>query len=63
MNLEKEIELLREQCAAWEKIYNEDVSNLIAERDQLKQQLMIAIGNASDMTEKAEATQQQLRHV
>ncbi len=63
MNLEKEVELLREQCAAWEKMYNEDTSNLIAERDQLKQQLMIARGNASVMTEKAEVAQRQLRHV
>ena len=63
MNLEKEVELLREQCAAWEKMYNEDMSNLIAERDQLKRQLEIAIGPVSAMTEKAEATQQQLRHV
>lgn len=63
MNLEKEVELLREQCAAWEKMYNEDTSNLIAERDRLKHQLEIATSNASAMTEKAEAAQRQLRHV
>ena len=53
-----------------EKMYAEDTENLrkqladvTAERDQLKQQLAIALGNASAMTEKAEAAQRQLRHV
>ena len=53
-----------------EKMYTKDTAELrkqladvTAERDQLKQQLAIAQGNASAMTEKAEAAQRQLRHV
>ena len=56
-DIEEYIEHLEEQCRKWEQLYL-DVS---AERDQLKQQLDIAM-NPSAMTEKVR-DRKQLRHV
>ncbi len=53
------VQALEKQCQDWEKLYLE----IKTECDKLKQQLAIAQGNATAMTEKAEAAQHQLRHV
>ncbi len=53
-----------------EKMYTKDIAELrqqladvTAERDQLKQQLDIGLNGVSAMTEKAEGARRQLRHV
>lgn len=53
------VKALEEQCAEWERMYRE----VCTERDQLKHQLAIAMGDVSAMTEKVNNTQRQLRHV
>lgn len=63
MDLAEENRLLKGLYGALEKMYHEDVAELVAERDRLRRQLEDARGDASAMAEKADVSARQLRHV
>ena len=57
------VKSLEEQCAAWEKMYNEDVAALARERDSWKERALNAEMHKESLAEKLEHNRLQLRHV